>query len=185
MPFRRKTTTCAGMCSQSFKINRRGRLQWAGRGGGGPSRRSQPGPRSRDCEGAGGADSPGPVVRSQNRVAHPAFRGLELGIRRNSFHGKCLRDEAGAARISPQLSSIQPFRTIVYRPPPRMQDEPNSNLPHFRRKGARGSGAGTRAAGPAPGRPESHPTIRLRGRSSSVSRAKIQMNHNMVVPGAA
>src|SRR5271157_5717259 len=79
MPFRRKTTTCAGMCSQSFKINRRGRLQWAGRGGGGPSRRSQPGPRSRDCEGAGGADSPGPVVRSQNRVAHPAFRGVTTG----------------------------------------------------------------------------------------------------------
>jgi len=106
------------------------------------------------------------------------FGGLQLGIRRKSFHGRCLRDEAGATRISPQLSSIQPSRTIVYRPPPGMQDEPNSNLPHFRGKGARSSGAGTRAAGPVPGGPESHPTIRPRGRSSSVARAKIQMNHN-------
>src|SRR5271157_1487294 len=46
------------------------------------------------------------------------FGGLQLGIRRNSFQGKCLRDEAGAARISPQLSSAQPFSAIVCPPTP-------------------------------------------------------------------
>ena len=77
------------------------------------------------------------------------FGGLQLGILRNSFHGRCLRDEAGATRISPQLSSIQPFRTIVYRPPPGMQDEPNLTC-HISEGRGRGVGGGTGPLVPSP-----------------------------------
>ena len=40
------------------------------------------------------------------------FRGLQPGIRRNSFYGKHLYEVVREAEIPPQLSAIQGFRVI-------------------------------------------------------------------------
>jgi hypothetical protein len=41
------------------------------------------------------------------------FRGLQPGIRRNSFYGKHLYEIVGEAEIPPQLSATQGFMVIL------------------------------------------------------------------------
>ena len=41
------------------------------------------------------------------------FRGLQPGIRRNSFYGKHLYEVVRVAEIPPQLSATQRFRVIL------------------------------------------------------------------------